>query len=89
MRTVIDTTSDADTRELAERDLLVSTLTSLRIDQGVTQREIAEYLGVHPTVITAFENRVSPDFKFSTAQRYAEAVGYRLVVGAVLNVQAI
>jgi HTH-type transcriptional regulator/antitoxin HipB len=50
-----------------------------REDAGMTQQQVAERLGTHKSAISRIENHAG-DLRLSTLQRYAEAVGRRLIL---------
>lgn len=51
-------------------------LAALREGHNITQREVAEEIGVSQSTISEFENR--QDSRLSIFIRYANALGYRL-----------
>jgi transcriptional regulator with XRE-family HTH domain len=50
-----------------------------REDAGMTQQQVAERLGTKKSAISRIENSAG-DLRLSTLQRYAEAVGRRLII---------
>lgn len=50
-----------------------------REDAGMTQQQVAERLGTKKSAISRLENNAG-DVRLSTLQKYAEAVGCRLVL---------
>lgn len=50
-----------------------------REDAGLTQQEVAERMGTHKSAISRIENNAG-DLRLSTLQKYAEAVGRRLIL---------
>lgn len=50
-----------------------------REDAGMTQQQVAERMGTKKSAISRLENNAG-DVRLSTLQRYAEAVGRRIVV---------
>lgn len=50
-----------------------------REDLGLTQEQVAERMGTKKSAISRIENNAG-DLRLSTLQRYAEAVGRRLVI---------
>lgn len=50
-----------------------------REDAGMTQQQVAERMGTRKSAISRMENHAG-DMRLSTLQRYAEAVGCRLVL---------
>lgn len=59
------------------RNHLVDRLIGLRRSKGITQRELAEQMGVTQPTVAGFETEGS-DPRLSTLQRYARAVDSRL-----------
>jgi transcriptional regulator with XRE-family HTH domain len=58
---------------------VVDALTGERIRQGLTQKTVAERMGVHPNFVQIVEYK-QREPKISTLERYAEALGVRLEV---------
>lgn len=54
-------------------------LQAAREAAGMTQQQVAERLGTQKSAISRIENHAA-DMRLSTLQRYAEAVGCRLVL---------
>jgi HTH-type transcriptional regulator/antitoxin HipB len=50
-----------------------------REDAGMTQEQVAQKLGTRKSAISRLENNAG-DLRLSTLQKYAEAVGRRLIV---------
>lgn len=50
-----------------------------REQAGLTQQEVAERMGTHKSAVSRIEN-FAGDLRLSTVQKYAEAVGRRLVL---------
>ena len=50
-----------------------------REDAGMTQEQVAERMGTKKSAISRIENNAG-DLRLSTLQRYAEAVGRRLIL---------
>ena len=50
-----------------------------REDAGLTQQEVAERMGTHKSAVSRIEN-FAGDLRLSTVQKYAEAVGRRLIL---------
>lgn len=63
----------------AERFDLIDRLVSMRKERKLTQKQVAERMGVGQSTIAGFENEGS-DPRLSTIQRYARAVEARCVV---------
>ena len=58
---------------------VVDALTSERLRQGLTQKTVAERMGVHPNFVQIIEYK-QREPKISTLERYAEALEVRLEV---------
>ena len=58
---------------------LGSMLELAREDAGMTQEQVAERMGTKKSAISRIENNAG-DLRLSTLQRYAEAVGRRLII---------
>lgn len=58
---------------------VVDALTRERIRQGLTQKTVAERMGVHPNFVQIVEYK-QREPKISTLERYAEALGVTLEV---------
>lgn len=58
---------------------VVEALTAERLRQGLTQKTVAERMGVHPNFVQIVEYK-QREPKISTLERYAEALGVRLEV---------
>lgn len=62
-------------KELAKNDyLLLRDLIQIRIDSGLTQKDLAEKLGISQQAISKFE-KLDADPRLSTVRMYAHAVG--------------
>lgn len=61
------------------RNVLIDSLIGLRCSKGLTQVQIAEYMGIAQATVSEFETE-SSDPRVSTLQRYARAVGVDLVL---------
>lgn len=70
---------EIETLRRAMRDVLA--LADLRARQGITQKELAETLGVSQSNISRIEHE--EDLYLSTLRDYAEALGGRLEVNVV------
>lgn len=66
-------------RHIAERHRLLDSLVNVRKRKKLTQQQVADRLGISQPSVAEFEGEAS-DPKLSTLQRYARAVGMRLVV---------
>lgn len=65
-----------DEDEQARTDLIAE-LADIRQRSGLTQRQVAERMGIEPAAVSKLERRLKePTFK--TVQRYARAIGARL-----------
>lgn len=58
---------------------VVEALTRERIHQGLTQKTVAERMGVHPNFVQIIEYK-QREPKISTLERYADALGVILEV---------
>jgi transcriptional regulator with XRE-family HTH domain len=58
---------------------VVEALTAERLRQGLTQKTVAERMGVHPNFVQIVEYK-QREPKITTLERYAEALGVRLEV---------
>lgn len=62
-------------KELAKNDyLLLRDLVQLRIDSGLSQKDIAQKLGISQQAISKFE-KLDADPRLSTIRLYAHAIG--------------
>lgn len=61
------------------RHELIQSLVELRKRAGVTQKELADAMGVKQPAVSGFETEDS-DPRLSTLQRYARALGHAIVV---------
>lgn len=59
---------------------LADQLHRLRIEAGLTQRELAERVGTHPSVISRLENENYQGYSIATLARIAAALGRDLEV---------
>ncbi|XKF82955.1 helix-turn-helix transcriptional regulator [Humibacillus xanthopallidus] len=64
--------------DLDARNDLIARLVRLRVESGLTQKEVAQRMGVKQPMVSGFENG-GADPRLSTLQRYARAVCARLV----------
>lgn len=62
---------------------LVSELVRLRVESGMSQRQLAEEMGVAQATVSALEAGLR-DPRLSTLRRYARAVGARWVIEVIL-----
>lgn len=58
---------------------VVAALTKERLRQGLTQKTVAERMGVHPNFVQIVEYK-KREPKISTLERYADALGVTLEV---------
>lgn len=63
----------------SDRHNLIDRLVQVRKERGLTQKQVAQRMGVGQSTIAGFENEGS-DPRLSTVQRYARAVEARCVV---------
>lgn len=61
---------------------VVEALTRERIRQGLTQKTVAERMGVHPNFVQIVEYKTREP-KITTLERYAEALGVTLEVSLI------
>ena len=61
-------------------DAIIDDLVQIRKNQGITQQDIAEKVGVRAPNITRFEKKKShPSLQFLS--KYADALGYQIDIG--------
>lgn len=65
--------------EAQQRHDLRQELVQMRKTHGITQRELADRMGVSQSTVAGFETE-DADPRFSTIQRYCRAIGYETVV---------
>ena len=73
--------------DIRERFALVESLVACRKSQNISQKEVAERMGVKQPTVSGFENEGS-DPRLSTIQRYARAVDSRLKIWHVMNIES-
>lgn len=66
-------------QDVKERFALVDALVTCRKARGLSQKEVAERMGVKQPTVSGFENEGS-DPRLSTVQRYARAVDCRVKI---------
>lgn len=66
-------------QDVKERLALVDSLVACRKARGLSQKEVAERMGVKQPTVSGFENEGS-DPRISTVQRYARAVDCRVKI---------
>lgn len=64
------------------QEALIQELIDLRHEAGLTQRQVAEKMGVHLTMVQRIENRKTDERTLGTLFKYAEAVGARVDLNA-------
>lgn len=69
------------------QEVLVNELVKLRQDAGLTQREVAERMGVHLTMVQRIENRKKDERTLGTLIKYADAINAELDLHAVSAVR--
>lgn len=57
------------------QETLINDLISLRHKAGLTQRQVADKMGVHLTMVQRIENKKTDERTLGTLFKYAEAVG--------------
>lgn len=62
-------------------------LVRIRREQGLTQADLGERMGVKQPTISQFETERYPDPQIGTLQRYARAVGCQLELGVLLPIE--
>jgi transcriptional regulator with XRE-family HTH domain len=76
----------AASEDSLERYDLIDRLVQTRKSRGLTQKQVAERMGVGQSTVAGFENEGS-DPRLSTVQRYARAVETRCVVSIQVSVE--
>lgn len=64
------------------QETLINDLITLRKKAGLTQRQVAEKMGVHLTMVQRVENRKTDERTLGTLFKYADAVGARIDLNA-------
>ncbi|WP_367105388.1 helix-turn-helix domain-containing protein [uncultured Psychrobacter sp.] len=75
--------SQARIQEMADSLLLESQLYRIREELNISQKELAETLGIKQPSLSAIENRGS-DLKISTMKKYVEGMGGKLRIDVEL-----
>ncbi|WLP94576.1 helix-turn-helix domain-containing protein [Psychrobacter sp. M13] len=75
--------SQARIQEMADNLLLESQLYRIREELQLSQKELAETLGIKQPSLSAIENR-GHDLKISTMKKYVEAMGGKLRIDVEL-----
>lgn len=70
-------------QEMADELLLESQLYRIREELNISQKELAETLGIKQPSLSAIENRGS-DLKISTMKKYVEGMGGKLRIDVEL-----
>jgi DNA-binding Xre family transcriptional regulator len=61
-------------------DQLLSKLRHLRLQAGITQRQLAHRIGLDPTALSRLESGRQPNVTVDTLQKLAKGLGYTLLV---------
>ena len=77
------TESQARIQEMADNLLLESQLYRIREELQLSQKELADTLGIKQPSLSAIENR-GHDLKISTMKKYVEAMGGKLRIDVEL-----
>lgn len=85
----LDRTRVEQIRLEMERQVDGYALREVRLARGVTQRELAQRLGVSQNRISAIEKGQFHKAQLGTISRYVEALGGELIVQAQINGQSI
>ena len=75
--------SQARIQKIADRLLVESQLYLIREELKISQKELAETLGIKQPSLSAIENRGN-DLKISTMKKYVEAMGGKLRIDVEL-----
>ena len=75
--------SRARIKQLAEQLLLENQLSRIREELEVSQKELAQTMGIKQPSLSAIENRGN-DLKISTMKKYVEAMGGKLRIDVEL-----
>ena len=75
--------SRARIKQLAEQLLLENQLSRIREELEISQKELAQTLGIKQPSLSAIENR-GHDLKISTMKKYVEAMGGKLRIDVEL-----
>lgn len=67
----------ADMHEHRRATATISQLALNRVKQGLTQREVANRMGVSPSKVSRMEDSVDADLSYEDIQRYSDALGLR------------
>jgi DNA-binding XRE family transcriptional regulator len=75
--------SQARIQQLAEQLLLENQLSRIREELEISQKELAQTMGIKQPSLSAIENRGN-DLKISTMKKYVEAMGGKLRIDVEL-----
>ena len=75
--------SQARIKQLAEQLLLENQLSRIREELEISQKELAQTMGIKQPSLSAIENRGN-DLKISTMKKYVEAMGGKLRIDVEL-----
>ena len=75
--------SQARIKQLAEQLLLENQLSRIREELEISQKELAQTMGIKQPSLSAIENRGN-DLKISTMKKYDEAMGGKLRIDVEL-----
>ena len=75
--------SQARIQEIADELLLANQLYRIREELEISQKQLAEALGIKQPSLSAIENRGN-DLKISTMKKYVEAIGGKLRIDVEL-----
>ena len=75
--------SRARIKQLAEQLLLENQLSRIREELEISQKELAQTMGIKQPSLSAIENRGN-DLKISTMKKYVEAMGGKLRIDVEL-----
>ena len=75
--------SQARIKQLAEQLLLENQLSRIREELEISQKELAQTMGIKQPSLSAIENRGN-DIKISTMKKYVEAMGGKLRIDVEL-----
>lgn len=64
-----------------DNEQIVVEIKKLLLDKGISQRDVAEKLGIKPQGLTKMLNK--KNFGFEDAQKILEAMGYNMIVDFV------
>ena len=62
------------------RHSMISSLITIRLDKGITQDQVAKYMGCDPSKISRLENSSDDQLKWNDVGSYADALGLDLYV---------